>query len=152
MADTANFIKTEFMSKQGPILIIEDDRDDQHLLTEVFTTLNIKNELKFFENGNKALKYLQTTSDQPFIILSDVNLPGMSGPDFKRSINEDDRLRRKSIPFVFLTTTADTKAVAEAYDILVQGYFQKASKMDDLTAMVKMIIDYWMVCRNPNSR
>ena len=80
------------MSKQGPILIIEDDRDDQHLLTEVFTTLNIKNELKFFENGNTALHYLQTTLDQPFIILSDVNLPGMSGPELKRSINEDDYL------------------------------------------------------------
>ena len=137
------------MSKQGPILIIEDDRDDQHLLTEVFTNLNIKNELKFFENGNTALHYLQTTLDQPFIILSDVNLPGMSGPDLKRSINEDDRLRRKSIPFVFLTTTAEPRAVEEAYNLLVQGYFQKANKMDNLTAMVKMIVDYWMNCKSP---
>ena len=137
------------MSKQGPILIIEDDRDDQHLLTEVFTTLNIKNELKFFENGNTALHYLQTTLDQPFIILSDVNLPGMSGPELKRSINEDDYLRRKSIPFVFLTTTAEPRAVEEAYDLLVQGYFQKANKMDNLTAMVKMIVDYWMNCKSP---
>ena len=137
------------MSKQGPILIIEDDRDDQHLLTEVFTSLNIKNELKFFENGNKALHYLQTTLDQPFIILSDVNLPGMSGPELKRSINEDDRLRKKSIPFVFLTTTAEPRAVEEAYDLMVQGYFQKANKMDNLTAMVKMIVDYWMNCKSP---
>jgi CheY-like chemotaxis protein len=132
-------------------MIIEDDRDDQQLMVEVFTSLNIKNELKFFENGNKALAYLKTTTDQPFIILSDVNLPGMSGPDFKRSINEDDRLRQKSIPFVFLTTSAEKKAVEEAYDILVQGYFQKANKMDELKAMVKMIMDYWMECKNPNS-
>ena len=95
------YIKTERMSKQGPILIIEDDQDDQYLLEEVFSALNIKNELKFFENGHFALEYLQTTKDKPFIILSDVNLPGMSGPDLKRSINENDRLRRKSIPFVF---------------------------------------------------
>jgi DNA-binding NarL/FixJ family response regulator len=73
----------------------------------------------------------------------------MNGPDLKRSINEDPRLRRMSIPFVFLTTTADPKAVEEAYDLLVQGYFQKANKMDDLKAMVKMIIDYWMNCRSP---
>src|SRR5688572_21224079 len=99
------------MSKQGPIMIIEDDRDDQYLLEEVFSLLNIKNELKFFENGNKALQYLNTTTDSPFIILSDVNLPGMNGPEFKRTINENPALRRLSIPFVFLTTTADPKAV-----------------------------------------
>ena len=137
------------MSKQGPILIIEDDRDDRYLLQEVFDSLNIKNELKFFENGNHALEYLKTTNDKPFIILSDVNLPGMNGPDLKRSINENDRLRRKSIPFVFLTTTADPKAVEQAYDLLVQGYFQKANKIADLKNMVKMIIDYWMNCKSP---
>ena len=137
------------MSKQGPILIIEDDQDDQYLLEEVFSALNIKNELKFFENGHFALEYLQTTKDKPFIILSDVNLPGMSGPDLKRSINENDRLRRKSIPFVFLTTSADPQAVEKAYDLLVQGYFQKANKISELKNMVKMIIDYWMNCKSP---
>ena len=130
-------------------MIIEDDQDDQYLLEEVFSILEIKNELKFFENGNKALHYLNTTTDKPFIILSDVNLPGMSGPEFKRSINENPYLRRKSIPFVFLTTTADPKAVEEAYDLLVQGYFQKPNKMEALKEMVKMIIDYWMNCRSP---
>ena len=137
------------MSKQGPILIIEDDQDDQYLLEEVFSALNIKNELKFFENGHFALEYLQTTKDKPFIILSDVNLPGMSGPDLKRSINENDRLRRKSIPFVFLTTSADPQAVEKTYDLLVQGYFQKANKISELKNMVKMIIDYWMNCKSP---
>ena len=137
------------MSKQGPILIIEDDQDDQYLLTEVFSTLGINNELKFFSNGKDALKYLQTTSDKPFIILSDVNLPGMSGPDLKRSINEDQRLRRKSIPFIFLTTTAEPKAVSEAYELMVQGYFQKANKMHELKTMLKMIMDYWTLCRGP---
>ena len=137
------------MAKHGPILIIEDDLDDQYLLEEVFSSLDIKNELKFFENGKVALEYLNVTNDKPFIILSDVNLPGMNGPDLKRSINENDRLRRKSIPFVFLTTTADPRAVEEAYDLLVQGYFQKANKISDLKNMVKMIIDYWMNCKNP---
>ena len=137
------------MAKQGPILIIEDDLDDQYLLEEVFSSLDIKNELKFFANGKVALEYLNVTNDKPFIILSDVNLPGMNGPDLKRSINKNDRLRRKSIPFVFLTTTADPKAVEEAYDLLVQGYFQKANKISDLKNMIKMIIDYWMNCRNP---
>ena len=137
------------MSKSGPILIVEDDHDDQNLLEEVFASLNISNELKFFDNGKTALDYLYTTADKPFLILSDVNLPGMSGPDLKKSINEDEKLRRKSIPFVFLTTSADPRSVAEAYELMVQGYFQKANKISDLKLMVNMIVEYWMESKSP---
>ena len=36
------------MNKNGPVIIIEDDEDDQLILTEVFKTLDYKNELIFF--------------------------------------------------------------------------------------------------------
>ena len=36
------------MNKQGPIIIIEDDEDDQLLLGEVFKELDFANEIIFF--------------------------------------------------------------------------------------------------------
>ena len=36
------------MNKKGPIVIIEDDEDDQEVLTEIFTKLGHANELIFF--------------------------------------------------------------------------------------------------------
>ena len=49
------------MNKGGPIIIIEDDLDDQDILTEIFQELNYKNEVIFFKEGEKALEYLKST-------------------------------------------------------------------------------------------
>ncbi|MDQ6609765.1 MAG: response regulator [Bacteroidota bacterium] len=139
------------MAKVGPIMIIEDDKDDREILQEIIESLGIKNELRFFGSGQDALDYLMTTSDQPFIILSDVNLPKMTGIELRQRINESEYLRQKSIPFIFLTTTATPIAVKQAYDMMVQGFFQKELNYAQVKYMVKLIFDYWSVCKHPNN-
>ena len=67
------------MNRNGPVVIIEDDRDDQDLLLEVFTKLNYKNEVIFFIDSEKALEYLNRTDISPFLILSDINMPKLDG-------------------------------------------------------------------------
>jgi CheY-like chemotaxis protein len=134
----------------GPIILVEDDLDDQDLMKEVFKELGVENELKFFTSAIDAYDYLDSTTDKPFIIFSDVNLPRMSGAELKKKINQNDKLRKKSIPFIFLTTTSSHTAVAEAYDNLAQGFFTKPHDMKSLREMVNMILDYWKLCKHPN--
>jgi CheY-like chemotaxis protein len=97
-----------------------------------------------------AYHYLETTTDKPFLIFSDINLPIMSGADFKRKLNEVEKIRRKSIPFVFLTTTSNHAAVLDAYESLAQGFFTKPNNMDSLRKMVEMILNYWKISRHPD--
>lgn len=139
------------MTKKGPIILIEDDKDDQELMKEILHQVHISNELICFTNGKEALQYLKTTSEQPFLILSDVNMPLMNGLELRALINEDEELRNKSIPFVFLTTTASRSAVKQAYDMSVQGFFEKGSNMKDIGKTIRLIYDYWQLCRHPNS-
>jgi len=54
------------MNKNGPVIIIEDDPDDQFLLEEVFKTLNYSNEIIYFLNGQAALDFLNSTERIPF--------------------------------------------------------------------------------------
>lgn len=143
--------KIPTMSRKGPIIIAEDDQDDRDILVEVFQSLGVKNELKFFEDGEGVLDYLMTTEEKPFLILTDVNLPRMRGTELRKRINEDETLRRKSIPFIFLTTSADRRAVSEAFNQMVQGYFQKEIRFEEVKKTVKLIVDYWMVCKHPNN-
>jgi CheY-like chemotaxis protein len=138
------------MSRIGPILIIEDDLDDQDLMKDVFLSIGVPNELKFFQSCIDAYDYLATTQDKPFVIFSDVNLPKMSGAELKKKINANDELRRKSIPFIFLTTTSSDAAVLDAYDNLAQGFFTKPHDINSLKNMVGMILDYWKICKHPN--
>ena len=44
------------MNKTGPIIVIEDDLDDQELLTEIFKKLDYKNKVVFYKDGNEALE------------------------------------------------------------------------------------------------
>ena len=140
------------MSKLGPIVIVEDDLDDQEMIQEVMEELGIKNELVFFDRSLKAFEFLKSTTQQPFLILSDVNLPAQNGIEFKRQIDEDRQLREKSIPFVFYSTAVDKNSVNTAYqELTVQGFFKKKNKYEELKKDLKLIVDYWTTCKHPNS-
>jgi len=81
--------------------MVEDDADDEAIFTEILEELEIPNKIICFHNSSDAFDYLKKTTEQPFIIFSDVNLPGENGIEFKRRIDADKQLRQKSIPFVF---------------------------------------------------
>lgn len=137
--------------KNGPILLVEDDVDDQEFITDALMMIGVKNKVELFENGQKALDYLLTSEQQPFFILSDVNLPIMNGLQLKAEIEHNPFLRTKAIPFIFLSTSADLKAVQEAFDLNVQGFFVKENTYDGIQQQLKQIIDYWKNSRHPNS-
>lgn len=139
------------MFSTGPIIIVDDDQDDHEILESVFQALEVKNEIKFFGNCLDALNFLRTTQEQPFMILTDVNLPIMNGIEMREEICKDEYLKKKSIPFIFLTTSASKHAVTEAYQMQVQGYFQKEDTFHQMQAMMKTIIDYWRLCKHPNA-
>jgi CheY-like chemotaxis protein len=144
------FVAQFFMSKKGPIILIEDDLDDQEILRDVFQELKVQNELRFFADCDAAYNHLMSSEEKPFLILSDINLPKMSGVELKKKIDETDSLRRKSIPFLFLTTSNNPDTVGQAYRITnLQGYFQKSDTITDLKEKVKLIVDYWSTALHP---
>ena len=140
------------MARAGPIIIVDDDEDDQEIINDVLNQVASVNKRIFFSNCDAALLYLRTTSDQPFIILCDINLPKQNGLDFKREIDQDNYLRHKSIPFIFFSTAIDQRSVDIAYkEMTVQGFFKKKARMEELKKTLSLIIEYWMECRHPNS-
>lgn len=137
--------------KSGPIVIVEDDVDDKDLLTEILNDLNIKNKLIWFNRSDYAIQYLLTSKEQPFLIISDVNMPGKNGLEFKKQIDSDPELRKKSIPFIFYSTAAQQEDVNIAYlQMTVQGFFKKGNSYSDTKKQIKLIIDYWKNCWHPN--
>ena len=138
--------------KAGPILLIEDDIDYQEIFREAVSELGVPNELIIFNNSIDAFNYLLETTDQPFIIFCDVNLPLLNGIEFKRKIDSNEDLRRKSIPFIFYSTTVNQDAVNEAYTkMTIQGFFRKKESFSDIKTNIKTILDYWKECKHPNT-
>ena len=138
--------------KSGPIIVIDDDADDRAIFESALEELSINNKRLWFTNCKDAFDYLRKTDEQPFIIFCDVNIPELAGIEFKRQIDKDPSLRKKSIPFIFYSTSVDQATVNEAYtQMTVQGFFQKKNRYDEVKKDIKLILEYWQECRHPNA-
>jgi CheY-like chemotaxis protein len=138
------------MNKNGPIIVIEDDKDDQEILDNIFQKLAYPNKIHFFADGEKALEFLNQTDVHPFLILSDINMPKIDGFELRKLVFANKQLSMKCIPYLFFTTGVSRKAVLEAYAMSVQGFFHKPSSNKALETTMKKIIDYWQECFAPN--
>lgn len=142
--------KQLIVNKNGPVIIIEDDADDQEFLTEIFHKLNYQNEILFFFDGQKALEHINTTDDLPFLILSDINMPKLNGFELREKLKTDAKLSNKCIPYLFFSTAINQKSVIDAYSQSVQGFFVKQNSMDELEKTISAIMEYWRRCAAPN--
>lgn len=138
------------MNKRGPIVIIEDDKDDQYILAKVLKELKYENKVIFFEDSIQALQYLTDSDIEPFLVLSDINMPKLNGLELREKIVNNEDLRLKSIPYLFFSTSAEQQDVINAYSRSIQGFFIKANNYGKLKSTIEKIVAYWQECESPN--
>ena len=144
-------LNDEFMNKNGPVVIIEDDIDDQEFLADIFKKLKYPNKLIFFKDGSQAFDFLSTTEEMPFIILSDVHMPYLNGFDLKNAIKADCDSGIQCVPFLFFSTTSTKNILIDAYTKSTQGFFLKENSIEELEKTIKVIMEYWKRCVSPNN-
>lgn len=138
------------MSKSGPFVIIEDNKKEQLLYQIVLKNLNVPNSTHFFDEAREALQYLETTKENPFLIICDIKMPKIDGLDLRQRISANPYLKKKATPFVFMTNTPTTINIREAYELSVQGLFRKTHGIEGLERQIALLIDYWTECLEPN--
>ena len=85
------------------ILVVDDEKDVQVLFEQRFRK-EIKNgemDLVFAFSGEEALEYMQANVHEAVLILSDINMPGMSGLELLQHIKEK---YEKPPPIVMMIT------------------------------------------------
>lgn len=97
------------MEKQCfPILLVDDDEDDQFLMGEALTAMGYSYELLRAGNGVEALQMLENMKREgrlPSLVILDVNMPKMDGKQTVLHIQQDMDLA--SIPVIIFTTSAN---------------------------------------------
>ncbi len=133
-----------------PIIVIDDDDDDLEIMLQAFSELNIENEIIVFNDGLKFLEYIRATEKGTFFILCDINMAKLTGFELKKRIFDDEKLRIKCIPFIFLSTSGASSSIMQAYSYGVQGYFIKPTSMEKCKTMLHAMITYWSESQHPN--
>ncbi|WP_245877949.1 response regulator [Spirosoma fluviale] len=134
---------------EHPIIFIDADEDDHEMFKQALSELALPYPVLVFSNGQTALNYLKATKEIPFLIISEISMPAMSGLELRQEIDQDPGLRKKCIPFVFMTHPVEVQLVEEAYELTIQGLFEKKATYAAWKAQLGAIIAYWTECHHP---
>lgn len=131
------------MKMHRDILVIEDDEDDRDILKEIFRDLGYKNNIIFFSDSTEALEYIRKPEVNPFIIISDINMPKLGGFELRNIIIEEEVLGDRDIPYIFISNAQDEYSVKQANKLAIQGYIYKGNDYNKYKEKIKNLIDYW---------
>jgi two-component system, response regulator len=117
--------------EQVDILVVEDSADDVALTLHAFKNWGVSNRMYVVNDGAAALDFLFGTgifahrrpTDQPQVILLDMDLPKIEGLEVLRRIKTDSRTR--AIPVIILTSSKDARDITECTRLGVENYILK---------------------------
>ncbi len=108
------------MDKNLKILIVDDFSTMRRIVKNLLGDLGFTNTAEA-EDGNSALAYLRSSSCE--MVVTDWNMPGMTGIDLLRAIRTDAKL--KHLPVLMVTAEAKREQIIEAAQAGVNGYIIK---------------------------
>jgi two-component system response regulator len=145
------------MEKKPPILLVEDNPDDEALTLRAFAKNNIANEVVVARDGVEALDYLFGTGSaerppkaMPAVVLLDLKLPRIDGLEVLRRIRADKRTAL--LPVVILTTSKEQQDVTDGYSLGANSYIRKPVDFEKFIHAVGQLGLYWLVLNEPVDR
>jgi two-component system chemotaxis response regulator CheY len=123
------------------------DRDMNILVVDDFSTMRriVKNLLKelgfsrFDEADDGATAWPMIQSGKYDFIVSDWNMPEMTGIDLLRHVRADEKL--KDTPFLLITAEAKRSQILEAAEAGVDGYIVKPFTAATLNGKIQKIFE-----------
>jgi len=122
------------------VLLVEDNPADVALTEEALKSSKLSIYMNTAENGEEALKLLQT-GYTPDIILLDLNMPRMDGKAFLSIVKQTKKWA--SIPVVILTSSDAKEDINSTYKEHTNCYVQKPVDFDEFKKIVCAIDNFW---------
>lgn len=118
------------------IVIIEDNVSYSNIIRSTINQSNWCRCKHEFTNVANALKFI-SAGNYPDIILTDINLPGMSGID---GIKEIKKII-KEVEIIVLTVFDDNEKIFDAICNGANGYLLKNSTPEEILDSIKIVVD-----------
>lgn len=137
-----------FCRERRPLLLVEDDEVDVLSVRRTLRELGAETRLVVAGHGEEALAYLRDPHNiRPFLILLDISLPRMDGPEFLFELRADPQLA--GLPVVVLTSSSRAEDIERLHRLGVAGYLVKPTESTRFLEMFRSLALYWGVNRMP---
>lgn len=133
----------------------EDDQNDVLLLRRALATAGFTTPVHICENGIEAIKYLKGEPPYedrekfrfPRLLITDLKMPQMDGFELLAWLQAHTECN--VIPRIVLSASQREDDVRRAYRLGVNSYLVKPINFDKLVGSLRLMFDYWEMCRKP---
>lgn len=135
-----------------PILLVEDNPDDEKLTLRALAKNNIQNEVVVARDGVQALDYLFGDEGRtaPAMVLLDLKLPKIDGIEVLRQIRASSKTN--IVPVVILTSSREEQDLIAGYQLGANSYIRKPVDFVQFTEAVRQLGLYWLILNEPPPR
>lgn len=102
------------------VMVVDDDATTLAICKAL---LEDEFDLQLMSSGVQALGALKNARNHPDVILMDLKMPGLSGKEVLKSLQEDDGLRE--VPVLFLTAEQSWEGMSDCYRLGATDFIQK---------------------------
>src|SRR5437899_8449167 len=143
------------MRDKRPILLVEDNPDDEALTIRALSKNNIANEIVVARDGAEALDYLFGTGKwagrdvraTPELVLLDLKLPKKDGLEVLRRLRSQEHTRL--LPVVILTCSREERDLLNGYGLGANSYVRKPVEFEHFVEAVRQLGIYWLMLNKP---
>jgi two-component system response regulator len=129
--------------KTGPILLVEDNPDDEMLALRAFSKNGIMNPVVVARDGQEALDYLGNAANpMPEFVLLDLKLPKVAGLEVLKRIRAD--ARTVMVPVIVLTSSLQDADLRSSYTLGANSYIRKPLDMAVFSTAIGTLARYWL--------
>jgi two-component system response regulator len=143
-------------SRNGHILLVEDNPSDAELTLRALKKAHVTNDVHVVRDGAEALEFLfgegayaaRAGAALPRVVLLDLKLPKVDGLEVLRRVKADKRT--KMIPVVVLTSSREESDLVASYHLGANSYIVKPVDSDKFFEAVHQVGLYWLLLNEPS--
>ena len=129
---------------EKPILLVEDNPDDEKLTLRALKRNNIVNPVVVARDGAEALELLLGADAQFYgLVLLDLRLPKIHGLKVLERMRADPRTRL--LPVVILTSSKEEADLIGGYSLGANSFIRKPVDFQKFAEAVAQLGMYWLV-------
>lgn len=125
-----------------PILLIDDDEDDRYLLDQAFARVLPRRARVLLGDGEEAVTYLHNCSQPPPLIVTDLNMPLLSGWELLCRLRQTSPF--EAVPIVVLSTSGSADDEHRCCRAGANAYLTKPTTIAGLTELVQCMARLWL--------